>query len=76
MGSFGMLRHWPQVVYAFVFLLLATIVIADKPYGYSSSNHNGYKLPPVKHTIPKSPYVYKSPPPPLKTQIATPTISS
>ncbi|GJW37150.1 phospholipase-like protein [Tanacetum coccineum] len=55
MGSFGMLRHWPQVVYAFV-LLLATIDIADKPYGYSSPNPNGRKLP-------KSPYVYKSPPP-------------
>ncbi|GJX33759.1 putative extensin domain-containing protein [Tanacetum coccineum] len=55
--------QWPQLVYAFAFFLLNTIVIADKPYGYNSPKPNGWKLPPVKHTLPKSPYVYRSPSP-------------
>ena len=62
METLGVLRHSPQLMYAFVFFLLATIVFADKPYGYSSPEPKGWKSPPNKHTYPKSPYVHKSPP--------------
>ncbi|KAJ0557828.1 putative Extensin domain-containing protein [Helianthus annuus] len=64
MRSLGVLRHRPQHVYAFVFLLVATLVIADKPYGYEPQHSYGSEWPqPLKHNFPKSPYVYKSPPP-------------
>ncbi|GKE31195.1 hypothetical protein Tco_1450517, partial [Tanacetum coccineum] len=69
MGNNGVLRHWPQLVYACSFFLLAAIVIADKSYGYNSPKPNGWKLPKVKHTLPKSPYIYKSPPPSLKQKL-------
>ncbi|PWA69664.1 hypothetical protein CTI12_AA295710 [Artemisia annua] len=56
MRNIRVLRHWPQVVYAFAFFLLATIVLADKPHGYNSP------LPPSPS--PPHPYMYKSPTPP------------
>nr|GEX94852.1 putative extensin domain-containing protein [Tanacetum cinerariifolium] len=63
------LRHWPQLVYAFSFFLLASVVIADKSYGYNSPKPNGWKLPKVKYTLPNSPYIYKSPPPQVKHKL-------
>ncbi|GMP43063.1 hypothetical protein CsSME_00012574 [Camellia sinensis var. sinensis] len=50
MGSLGSLRQWPQFVYALVFCLAATSVVANTPYIYASP--------------PPPPYIYKSPPPP------------
>lgn len=75
MGNIRVLRHWPQLVNAFAFFLLATIVLADKPHGYNSRKPNGWKLPHTPHLLespplshiyesPPPPYVYKSPPPP------------
>ncbi|GKF51779.1 hypothetical protein Tco_0148246, partial [Tanacetum coccineum] len=69
MRNSGVVRHWPQLVYAFSFFLLVTIIFADKSYGYNSPKPNGWKLPKVKHTLPKSPYIYKSPPPPVKHEL-------
>nr|GEV31050.1 hypothetical protein [Tanacetum cinerariifolium] len=72
MGNIRLLRHWPQLVYAFAFFLLTTIVLADKPHGYNSPKPNGrkspltiYKSPPLPSRFPPHPYVYKSPPPPI-----------
>ncbi|GMN69905.1 hypothetical protein TIFTF001_053541, partial [Ficus carica] len=56
MGTLGQPRHWPRLVYALAFCLVATSAIADyKPYVYESP-------PPPEHVVDK-PYLYNSPPP-------------
>nr|GEZ62374.1 hypothetical protein [Tanacetum cinerariifolium] len=73
MGNIRLLRHWPKLVYALPFFLLATIVLADRPHGFNSPKPDGrksppppyvYKSPPLPSSLPPHPYVYKSPPPP------------
>ncbi|GMN68705.1 hypothetical protein TIFTF001_037800 [Ficus carica] len=69
MGTQGQPRHWPRLLHALAFCLVATGVVADyKPYTYASPS------PPEYVTYP--PYYYKSSPPPrLCLQISSTTSS-
>ncbi|ONI13792.1 hypothetical protein PRUPE_4G245400 [Prunus persica] len=61
-------RHQPLMFYAVALCLLATSVLANNPYTYSSppppkQAQHYYNYPPPKHSV-HPPYRYKSPPPP------------
>lgn len=61
MGALGNSRHWPHMIYAIAFCLIATNVIADKLYFFDlqSQTHDEDHQPP-KHLSPpphdKEPY--------------------